>query len=83
MTSGKQELGFVGVGRMGIHMAGRLLEAGYGVTVCDLALVSSSDLTCSATAPNRAGKTVTITATATDRAGNVSLPTSVSISTVR
>lgn len=35
MTSGKQELGFVGVGRMGIHMAGRLLEAGYGVTVCD------------------------------------------------
>ena len=34
--SGKQDLGFVGVGRMGIHMAGRLLEAGYGVTVFDL-----------------------------------------------
>jgi 3-hydroxyisobutyrate dehydrogenase-like beta-hydroxyacid dehydrogenase len=32
----KQELGFVGVGRMGIHMAGRLLEAGYGVTIFDL-----------------------------------------------
>ncbi len=31
-----QELGFIGVGRMGIHMAGRLLEAGYGVTVFDL-----------------------------------------------
>lgn len=34
--SDKQELGFIGVGRMGIHMAGRLLEAGYGVTVFDL-----------------------------------------------
>ena len=34
--SAKQELGFIGVGRMGIHMAGRLLEAGYGVTVYDL-----------------------------------------------
>jgi 3-hydroxyisobutyrate dehydrogenase-like beta-hydroxyacid dehydrogenase len=34
--SAKQELGFIGVGRMGIHMAGRLLEAGYGVTVFDL-----------------------------------------------
>lgn len=30
-----KELGFVGVGRMGIHMAGRLLEAGYAVTVFD------------------------------------------------
>lgn len=34
--SEKQELGFVGVGRMGIHMAGRLLEAGHGVTVFDV-----------------------------------------------
>jgi len=34
--STKQELGFIGVGRMGIHMAGRLLDAGYGVTVYDL-----------------------------------------------
>ncbi len=31
---GKQ-LGFIGVGRMGIHMAGRLIEAGYEVTVFD------------------------------------------------
>ncbi|MEA2928532.1 MAG: hypothetical protein QOG38_960 [Hyphomicrobiales bacterium] len=30
-----KQLGFVGVGRMGIHMAGRLLEAGYGITVFD------------------------------------------------
>jgi 3-hydroxyisobutyrate dehydrogenase-like beta-hydroxyacid dehydrogenase len=34
--SEKQELGFIGVGRMGIHMAGRLLEAGYKVTVYDV-----------------------------------------------
>jgi 3-hydroxyisobutyrate dehydrogenase-like beta-hydroxyacid dehydrogenase len=34
--SGKQELGFIGVGRMGIQMAGRLLDAGFGVTVCDI-----------------------------------------------
>jgi 3-hydroxyisobutyrate dehydrogenase-like beta-hydroxyacid dehydrogenase len=32
--SGK-ELGFIGVGRMGNHMAGRLLEAGYAVTIYD------------------------------------------------
>ena len=30
-----KELGFIGVGRMGIHMAGRLIEAGYTVTVFD------------------------------------------------
>ncbi len=34
--SGKQELGFIGVGRMGIQMAGRLLDAGFGVTVYDI-----------------------------------------------
>lgn len=34
--SGKQELGFIGVGRMGIQMAGRLLNAGFGVTVYDI-----------------------------------------------
>ncbi len=34
--SGKQELGFIGVGRMGIHFAGRLLDAGFGVTVYDI-----------------------------------------------
>ncbi|MCF8475794.1 MAG: NAD(P)-dependent oxidoreductase, partial [Pseudolabrys sp.] len=34
--SGKQELGFIGVGRMGNHMAGRLLDAGFGVTVYDI-----------------------------------------------
>ncbi|MCX7310420.1 MAG: NAD(P)-binding domain-containing protein, partial [Alphaproteobacteria bacterium] len=34
--SGKQQLGFIGVGRMGGAMAGRLLEAGYMVTVCDI-----------------------------------------------
>ena len=28
-------LGFIGVGRMGLHMAGRLLDAGYAVTVFD------------------------------------------------
>ena len=31
-----KELGFIGVGRMGMHMAGRLLEAGYAVTVYDV-----------------------------------------------
>jgi 3-hydroxyisobutyrate dehydrogenase-like beta-hydroxyacid dehydrogenase len=30
-----KELGFIGVGRMGNHMAGRLLEAGYAVTIYD------------------------------------------------
>jgi 3-hydroxyisobutyrate dehydrogenase-like beta-hydroxyacid dehydrogenase len=30
-----RHVGFVGVGRMGMHMAGRLLEAGYAVTVFD------------------------------------------------
>ncbi len=30
-----KQVGFVGVGRMGIHMAGRLLEAGYAVTIFD------------------------------------------------
>jgi 3-hydroxyisobutyrate dehydrogenase-like beta-hydroxyacid dehydrogenase len=34
--SGKQELGFIGVGRMGIQMAGRLLDAGFGLTVYDI-----------------------------------------------
>ncbi len=31
-----KELGFVGVGRMGMHMAGRLLEAGFDLTVHDV-----------------------------------------------
>ena len=30
-----KQLGFIGVGRMGIHMAGRLLDAGYAVTIFD------------------------------------------------
>src|SRR6185295_7154012 len=30
-----KQLGFIGIGRMGIHMAGRLLDAGYAVTVFD------------------------------------------------
>ncbi len=30
-----KHLGFIGVGRMGNHMAGRLLEAGYAVTIYD------------------------------------------------
>src|SRR3954471_19130518 len=30
-----KQLGFVGIGRMGIHMAGRLLDAGYAVTIFD------------------------------------------------
>src|SRR5947209_20211489 len=30
-----KQLGFIGVGRMGIHMAGRLIDAGYAVTVFD------------------------------------------------
>ena len=30
-----QQLGFVGVGRMGRFMAGRLLEAGFKVVICD------------------------------------------------
>ena len=31
----RKELGFIGVGPMGIHMAGRLIEAGYALTVFD------------------------------------------------
>jgi 3-hydroxyisobutyrate dehydrogenase-like beta-hydroxyacid dehydrogenase len=30
-----KHLGFIGVGRMGIHMAGRLLDAGYALTIFD------------------------------------------------
>src|SRR5947207_8328648 len=30
-----KQLGFIGVGRMGNHMAGRLLDAGYAVTIYD------------------------------------------------
>lgn len=30
-----KQLGFIGVGRMGMHMAGRLLEAGYALTIYD------------------------------------------------
>ncbi len=30
-----KQLGFIGVGRMGIHMAGRLIEAGYQLTIYD------------------------------------------------
>src|SRR5438045_9087100 len=30
-----KQLGFIGVGRMGMHMAGRLLEAGYQLTIYD------------------------------------------------
>src|SRR5579863_9200117 len=30
-----KKIGFIGVGRMGSRMARRLIEAGYGVTVCD------------------------------------------------
>jgi 3-hydroxyisobutyrate dehydrogenase-like beta-hydroxyacid dehydrogenase len=31
-----EQLGFIGVGRMGIHMAGRLIEAGYQLAVYDI-----------------------------------------------
>src|SRR5215471_3011354 len=31
-----QRLGFIGVGRMGSHMAGRLLEAGHSLTIHDV-----------------------------------------------
>jgi 3-hydroxyisobutyrate dehydrogenase-like beta-hydroxyacid dehydrogenase len=31
-----QQLGFIGVGRMGSHMAGRLLEAGHSLTIHDV-----------------------------------------------
>ena len=31
----KQHLGFVGIGRMGGHMAARLLDAGHAVSVFD------------------------------------------------
>ena len=31
----KEQLGFIGVGRMGGPMAGRLLDAGYRLTICD------------------------------------------------
>ncbi len=32
----EKHIGFVGVGRMGIHMAGRLLDAGYDLTIHDV-----------------------------------------------
>jgi 3-hydroxyisobutyrate dehydrogenase-like beta-hydroxyacid dehydrogenase len=32
----EKELGFIGVGRMGMHMAGRLLDAGYALTIYDI-----------------------------------------------
>ncbi len=31
-----KELGFIGVGRMGMHMAGRLIDAGYALTIYDI-----------------------------------------------
>jgi 3-hydroxyisobutyrate dehydrogenase-like beta-hydroxyacid dehydrogenase len=31
-----EQLGFIGVGRMGIHMAGRLIEAGYQLAIYDI-----------------------------------------------
>src|SRR4029077_2074161 len=31
----KEQLGFIGVGRMGGPMAGRLLDAGYPLIICD------------------------------------------------
>jgi 3-hydroxyisobutyrate dehydrogenase-like beta-hydroxyacid dehydrogenase len=31
-----RQLGFIGVGRMGMHMAGRLLDAGYNLTIYDI-----------------------------------------------
>jgi len=31
-----KQLGFIGVGRMGMHMAGRLIEAGYTLTIYDV-----------------------------------------------
>jgi 3-hydroxyisobutyrate dehydrogenase-like beta-hydroxyacid dehydrogenase len=36
MTMNEKQLGFIGVGRMGMHMAGRLLEAGYELTIYDV-----------------------------------------------
>lgn len=32
----KEEIGFIGVGTMGAHMAGRLLDAGYGLVIHDV-----------------------------------------------
>src|SRR4030095_14422605 len=34
-TMVKEQLGFIGVGRMGGPMAGRLLDAGYPLMICD------------------------------------------------
>src|SRR3954469_18795712 len=31
-----KQLGFIGVGRMGMHMAGRLIEAGYSLIIYDV-----------------------------------------------
>jgi 2-hydroxy-3-oxopropionate reductase len=36
MSNGKENIGFVGLGMMGLPMAQNLVEAGYGVTVFDL-----------------------------------------------
>ncbi|HZP76024.1 MAG TPA: NAD(P)-dependent oxidoreductase [Pseudolabrys sp.] len=36
VSMSNKELGFIGVGRMGMHMAGRLLEAGYALTIYDI-----------------------------------------------
>jgi 3-hydroxyisobutyrate dehydrogenase-like beta-hydroxyacid dehydrogenase len=36
MIMSEKQLGFIGVGRMGLHMAGRLLDAGYELTIYDV-----------------------------------------------
>jgi len=35
-TSNDKEIGFIGLGRMGGPMAGRLLDAGFKLTICDI-----------------------------------------------
>lgn len=40
----KEHLGFIGVGRMGGAMAGRLLDAGFKLTICDVSDVAAAPL---------------------------------------
>jgi 3-hydroxyisobutyrate dehydrogenase-like beta-hydroxyacid dehydrogenase len=40
----KEHLGFIGVGRMGGPMAGRLLDDGFSLTICDTSDVAAAPL---------------------------------------
>jgi 2-hydroxymethylglutarate dehydrogenase len=67
MEMAKKKVGFIGLGAMGIHMAGNLVKAGYGLAVYDLnperveELVSSGARKAGSSADAAAGVAVVIT----------------------